>query len=126
MLINLTNHPVAGWSEEQRSEALRLWETVEDCPFPSVGAQWDDSRMKQCAESIAAAVTEKQPDAVLCQGEMTMTFLLVALLQKQGIPVYAATSERRAQEELLPDGSIRKSVVFCFVMFRKYGDLAAM
>lgn len=126
MLINLTNHPVAKWSEEQRREALRLWETVEDYPFPSVGAQWDDSRMKQCAESIAAAVAEKQPDAVLCQGEMTMTFLLVAMLQKQGIPVYAATSERRAQEELLPDGSIRKSVVFCFVMFREYGSLTEM
>ena len=85
MLINLTNHPVARWSEEQRNEAVRQWNEIEDYPFPSVGAQWNDVQMKQCAEAIVTEITAKSPDAVLCQGEMSMTFLLVAMLQKQGI-----------------------------------------
>ena len=123
MLINLTNHPVAKWGEEQRGEAIRQWSEIEDYPFPSVGAEWDDAQMKLCAEEIVAEIAAKQPDAVLCQGEMSMTFLLVAMLQKRGIPVCAATSERRASEELLPDGTIRKNIIFSFVRFRPYSDL---
>ena len=126
MLINLTNHPVSRWSEEQRRKAIRQWNEIEDYPFPSVGAQWNDEQMKQCAEAIVTEITAKSPDAVLCQGEMSMTFLLVAMLQKKGIPVYAATSERQAREELLPDGTISKNIIFNFVQFRKYGDLAKL
>ena len=120
MLINLTNHPSANWNEEQREEAVRRWDSIEDAPFPAVGPEWDNGKMIQCAQAIVDDVAQKKPDAVLCQGEMSMTFLLVAMLQKKGIPVYAATSERRAKEELQPDGSIRKSVVFSFAMFREY------
>ena len=120
MLINLTNHPSANWNEEQREEAIHRWGVIEDVPFPAVGPEWDNGHMIQCARAIAGEVARKQPDAVLCQGEMSMTFLLVSMLQKKGIPVFAATSERRAMEELQPDGSIRKSVVFSFVMFREY------
>ena len=124
MLINLTNHPSANWNEEQRAEAVRQWGTIEDYSFPAVGAQWDNEQMKTRAEAIVNEIAARNPDAVLCQGEMCMTFLLTAMLQKKGLPVYAATSERRAQEELLPDGSIRKSVVFCFVRFRQYAALS--
>ena len=124
MLINLTNHPSANWNEEQREEAVRQWGKIEDYSFPAVGSEWDNVSMMQYAQAIVSEVVKMNPDAVLCQGEMSMTFLLVAMLQKKGIPVYAATSERRAKEELQPDGSICKSVVFSFVMFRKYCTLA--
>ena len=124
MLINLTNHPSANWNEEQREEAVRQWGKIEDYSFPAVGSEGDNVSMMQCAQAIVSEVVKMNPDAVLCQGEMSMTFLLVAMLQKKGIPVYAATSERRAKEELQPDGSICKSVVFSFVMFRKYCTLA--
>ena len=63
---------------------------------------------------------------VLMDDLMSMSFLLVAMLQKQGIPVYAATSERQSREELLPDGTISKNIIFNFVQFRKYGDLAKL
>lgn len=124
MLINLTNHPSTNWSPEQRDEALRRWGGIEDVSFPSVGAQWDDADMKRCAGAIVGEVAAKKPDAVLCQGEMSMTFLLVAMFQRSRIPVYAATSERRACEELMPDGTVRKTVLFSFVQFRKYTDLS--
>lgn len=99
---------------------------IKDYLFPSVGAEWNNEQMKQCAETIVNEIAKKDPDAVLCQGEMCMTFLLVAILRKTGVPVYAATSERQVKEERLEDGSIRKSVVFNFVMFRKYVTLSEM
>lgn len=120
MLLNLSNHPSANWNADQISAAIERWGEIVDYPFPAVGSRWDEGQMLECAVKIADEAARLSPDAVLCQGEMSMTFILVALLQRRGIPVYAATSERDSIEEKLPDGSIRKQAVFRFVMFREY------
>ena len=123
MLLNLTNHPSANWQEEQKSEAIQRWGSVRDYPFPIVSAEWDEEEMLRYADAIVSEVVELAPEAVLCQGEMNMTYILVVRLQQSGFPVYAATSDRVTSEVLLPDGSVRKQSVFRFVMFRKYPEI---
>ncbi|GLI34308.1 CRISPR-associated protein Csx20 [Desulforhabdus amnigena] len=60
-------------------------------------------------------------DFVLIQGDYGATYLMVRFAMEHGlIPVYA-TTQRKAVEEPLPDGSIRLVHHFVHQRFRKYG-----
>jgi hypothetical protein len=61
-------------------------------------------------------------DLVVIQGDPGATYLMVHFAMELGlIPVYA-TTERKALEEALPDGSIRLVHHFIHRRFRKYGE----
>jgi hypothetical protein len=120
MLLNLTNHPVKNWGADQLSAAVSQWKEVSDFPFPAVNTSWDTEDIAQRAERIAEQILPLKPDAVLCQGEMTLCFALVQKLQQYGIPVCAAVSDRDVKERVLPGGITRKESSFRFVKFRNY------
>ena len=120
MFVNFSNHPSALWSAEQLAAAARYGDVL-DVPFPVVPAMADETDLIQLAEKYTEKILRFHPDAVLCQGEMTMTFLVVTMLQQQNIPVLAACSDRVAVEKQMPDGSTEKSSRFVFRRFRNYG-----
>lgn len=120
MLINLTNHPSEYWNNQQRAAATEQWGGIYDYPFPAVQAQCHSADIEAMAQKVVAEVLSFAPDAVLCQGEMTLCFTLVRLFQKHHIPVVAAASQREVKETHQPDGSARKEAVFRFVQFREY------
>lgn len=120
MLINLTNHPSNHWSTKQLETAECMWDTISDYPFPNVPAAWEAKEINQEANEIVTTITEMNPDAVLCQGEMCMTAALVRLFMEKKIPVYAVASARQSVETLKPDGSVEKKSIFDFVKFRRY------
>lgn len=74
--------------------------------------------------AIAAAQVEKilsmKPDAVLCQGEMTLSYQVIRRLLQAGILVVAACSERIVTELESPDGGRQKLSRFHFCRFRAY------
>lgn len=117
--INLSNHPSARWEERQKEEA-RCWGTIIDYPFPSVDAQSTTEDIRELAEKVVADILEENPSAVMCQGEMTLTYRIVELLKRYGIVVLAASSERKISETVLPDGTYQKKAIFQFVRFREY------
>ena len=122
MLINLSNHPVSKWSNEQLSAAQTQFGEVVDLPFPTVDPQADESQVVSLADEYADRVSElagKNQVTVHLMGEMNFTFALAARLQKRGYPCVASTTERIVQE--LPNG--RKEVKFQFVRFRNYAQL---
>lgn len=121
MFINLTNHPSGRWSSEQTAAAEEYGEIV-DIPFPNVPADADETDVLHIADEYAERITAMNPDAVLCQGEMTLTYLLVEKLTERGIPVLAACSERCADEENRGTGTL-KTVEFRFRRFRRYGTI---
>lgn len=123
MLVNLTNHPSSGWSSRQMDAACGTWKSVVDYPFPEVLPEADEKEIIREACAIADDVQALHPDAVLCQGEMSMAFTLVQLFQEKGIPVYAATSGRISEESVNADGSVEKKSVFQFIRFRRYPQL---
>ena len=119
MLVNLSNHSSRTWNADQLSAAAEYGEVV-DFPFPDVPAAADEEWVSETADSLCREIAEKQPAAVLVQGEMSLAFAVVSRLMKRGITVVCATSERRCDTVLVPDGSVERRSVFRVVRFRKY------
>ncbi len=116
MLINLSNHPFAQWSEEQKRGAAPYGE-CRDIPFPQIPADFDAAEVENLAEKYAAEIMALGGEkTVHIMGEQTFCFTLIARLLKAGIPCIASCTERDVT--MLPDGS--KQVRFHFARFRNY------
>ncbi|MCK6614902.1 MAG: hypothetical protein L6Q47_11740 [Ignavibacteriaceae bacterium] len=122
MLINLTNHPFDKWDEKQKNEALRVYGTVADLPFPAVNPEWGEEEIthlsndyiQQCMTLLHGCTDTHK--AVHVMGEYTFTHAVVAGLMTAGVACVASTSERIVREE--EPG--KKTIIFRFVRFRKY------
>lgn len=119
MFLNLTNHPSALWNARQLDAALAYGEVV-DIPFPQVDPEASEDAISKLAKQVVDQVQSLQPDAVLCQGEMTLCFAMVTLLKQNGIPVLAACSKRQTSEAKTESGNTLKTSEFVFCRFRKY------
>ena len=115
MIINVTNHPVSSWSDEQRTAAEKEFGNIIDLPFPNINPALNQDDIKKLAKDYKHRIEAFQPAAVHIMGEMTFTFSLVKRLKKIGIPCVASTSERIVAEE-----AGKKIVTFKFVRFRYY------
>ena len=80
MFLNVSNHPSDKWSQEQLA-AAEMYGSVRDFPFPVISPYWDIARVSALADALFKEISDMHPDAVLCQGEMTMTYQLVKRLQ---------------------------------------------
>ena len=124
MLINLSNHPSDQWSERQRREAETRYGSIFDIPFPAVDPEATEEEILALAADYFVRVTgsldscaaEPRPHAVHIQGEFTLVYALVSLLQDAGITCLASTTRRVVEER--EDGS--KISHFDFVKFREY------
>ena len=121
MFINFTNHPSASWSHEQVSAAEQYGE-IFDIPFPEVDPYGDERYLLDLAYQYSEEIASHSPAAVLCQGEMTLSFAVASILMSRyGIPVLAACSKRIVSTgEMGPDGEFVKTVEFRFEKFRAY------
>ncbi|GHT36954.1 hypothetical protein FACS189435_0940 [Bacteroidia bacterium] len=118
-LINLSNHPSAQWSAEQRAAAEEQFGEVRDLPFPAVDPVGDGEYIQSLCDEYVAKVmllVEERKPVVHLMGEMTLTFRLVKALQDKGIECVASTSERMVTET----AGGKKEVQFVFTQFRKY------
>lgn len=115
----MTNHKSSQWSAEQLARAREYGDIV-DVGFPVISPMATEEEVRTVAEINAAKVIRQNPKAVLCQGEYTATFLIARILLSQGIPVFAACSERQVLETSDTNGETKKVSVFAFVKFRRY------
>lgn len=122
MFINLSNHPSANWSEEQKNAAEQLAGPIVDIPFPAVDPYASEDVVSSIADNYCQIVLETAcgQDSLIVHlmGEMTLTFALVQRLHTFGITCVASTTKRVTAED---DGV--KTSVFKFVKFRKYNPL---
>lgn len=119
MFLNFSNHPSDSWDAKQ-IEAARRWGEIRDLPFPNVGAELDEAAVDEIAQASLERILALRPDAVLCQGEMTLTYRVVQGLLRAGITVVAACSERAVREVRIADGGNEKTSIFRFRRFRAY------
>lgn len=119
MLLNFSNHASKNWNAEQVKAATQ-WGEIVDYPFPCVPAAADETEINRIAEDIVKNIKKMQPSVVLCQGEFTLSYLIITKLLQSGIKVVAACSERNVEETVLSNGNIEKKVIFQFVKFREY------
>lgn len=118
LFLNVSNHPLEMWSDEQIN-AARVYGTLDEMPFPPVSPDLTKSEMDPLIKSILSQISERisgKNATVHIMGEMTLTFALVKRLQAAGIKCVASTTERSVKE--YEDGT--KESVFKFVRFREY------
>lgn len=121
MLINLSNHPIEVWSKNQFNEALVLFTSIQDFPFPHIAASSSKKEVYNLARkyySICKRILSKSSDkhnAVHIMGEHTFVFYLVTILKKHNIKCIASTTTRISKQI----GS-EKTSLFNFVKFREY------
>jgi hypothetical protein len=120
--VNISNHPSANWSQDQKNAVYGQFGTgrIIDVPFPHVDPLDSTEAIEKIALALVTGVLEEHnPRFVMVQGEFTLTFTLTVLFQKAGLDVVVATSERKVEEIVLPNGSTQKKAIFSFVQFRK-------
>lgn len=117
--VNFSNHPSLRWSEEQK-KAANLYGDVIDVSFPSLEADLDEDDIERIGEIYVEKIVSYKPDAVMCQGEFTLTFYVVNRLISEGITCVSACTKRVSKETKLEDGTIHKESLFVFERFRKY------
>lgn len=92
-------------------------------PFPNIPPHNDIEEVNELAQVYLQKILQLQKAhpklTVHLMGELTFTFALLQLLQKQGIPCVASTSDRMSAEG--KDGT--KVIRFEFVQFRAYFQL---
>lgn len=118
LLINLSNHPSAGWGARQR-EAAEMYGEIEDMDFPAIPPVAGEREITDLAEEYVARIAEKSETrdvTVHIMGEMTFCYAVITRLQPLGIPCIASTTRRQVMETA--DGV--KEVRFDFETFRKY------
>ncbi len=119
MLLNLSNHPIASWTDEQIQKAQQQYGEIVDLPFPQIAPYATENDIQQLAQEYLKKVqTFGTPDqlAIHIMGEMNFTFALVEKLKTQGYTCVASTTERIVKQ--LPDN--QKLTEFHFVQFRRY------
>lgn len=121
MLINLSNHPSEKW-DKTRKNAARPYGKLADLPLPAIDPEAETSVVVQLAEKYEAkiqqlmALENTSAFTVHIIGELVFCFMLVARLQKAGIPCFASTTRR----ESLENGDGTKVSKFEFVRLREY------
>lgn len=119
LFINCSNHSSANWSRKQK-EAAGMYGCIKDFSFPEVDPAWSREEIYACAERLCQKILAQNPEAVMCQGEFTLTYAVVKRLKKENVKVVAACSRRQSEEAVREDGSLEKRTVFQFVRFREY------
>ena len=113
MLLNLSNHPSATWTDQQMKAAGGR---VIDLPFPAVAPDGDENYIEALAQEYYDKILAmKDIKTVHIMGEMNFTYALVNKLKAAGIRCVASTTKRETVEE----NGVKISR-FSFVMFRKY------
>ena len=118
IIINLSNHPSAGWSAEQTSAAGEYGRIV-DIPFPAIDENADTSSICNLADEYMQKIESygsSNDVTVHIMGEQTFLYSMLHRLHSAGYCCIASTTRRYSEE--LPDGS--RKVTFTFAQFREY------
>lgn len=121
MFVNFSNHASSNWNSKQKNAAMQYGEII-DIPFPMVSAEMREKDIGVLADKYVKEILDKNPNAVMCQGEFTLTYAVISRLKKAGIKCIAACSERVVNEIIQVDGTIHRESVFDFIDFREYRE----
>ena len=120
MLINISNHPVATWSEKQIALAQAQWSDVCDVPLPDINPLLDREEVILMAQADVVKYCShieqyNEPSAFHVMGESVYCYHIIRLLKSAGYEVVASTTNRRVDYK-----GKEKISLFDFVKFRAY------
>lgn len=126
--INLSNHISSKWSNEQREAALALGEKIIDIEFPNINPHASTDEVHELALKYLfdiRGIVTNQGCILHIAGEATFVTHMINLASIDAKPCVTATSERISKEEILADGTVRKTQDFKFVQWRRIDNLPA-
>ena len=103
MFVNITNHPVALWSDKQKDAAQKLSQgDVVDLPFPPIDPHAHEVEIEDLADEVFEEIEEMrrakrasdEPFVVHVMGEQGFSFALITRLQDMNITAVHSTTER--------------------------------
>lgn len=121
--LNLSNHPLSTWSQEQLEAAreLGLGEPADlEGGMPLVAPEADTAEVSRMADELVQRAVKQGAWGAHVAGEFTLTMALVRELQWRGVRCFVATTRRASREEHRPDGSTSRTHEFRFVRWREY------
>ena len=125
ILINLSNHPISTWTQEQRAAAAVLGQPIDlEGGMPPVGPDSDTAAVSALANEIVQKALAAHPTAAAVFGETVLTSVLVARLQARGLRCYAPTTERNVEEQQSGENQVERRSTFRFRQWREYPSLA--
>lgn len=118
-LINISNHPSSGWSEDQRAG----WDKIVDIPFPPVSPESDFHEVKLLAQEITDKVAQisnaEEGIYIMIQGEYSLSYAVFSMLKElKKYKFVVPTTARVVEEKARPDGTVEKVSVFRFIRWR--------
>ena len=114
--ISIMNHNMGG---QQLLAAQKIGEVLET-PFPNVSPYATSEEVAKMGDELISQISPSTGDIIQIAGEPTLTCYVVSQLKKLGHTVVTSTTERVSKEEVLPDGSTKKTNVFKFIQFREF------
>ena len=109
MLINCSKIAATQWPRAQLDTAQTMYGSVQDLAFPAIDPLTTAGEIVALAQAYAQQIIGLRPSAVHVMGEVTFVYVLVRLLQDQGIPCLASATQRS-----------RSGGLYDFVQFRPY------
>ena len=124
MLINLSNHPLKTWSDQQKQEAEQQFGRIVDLQFPAIAPESDLDEINKiaeeyvdiCLKQIAQEKQTSQQKAIHVMGEMTFVYQFVKMMSELGVVCVASTTRRI----VVTEEQNEKTSKFEFVRFRPY------
>jgi len=124
MLINISNHPSANWSETQKQSAIEQYGEIMDIPFPHIDPEWTHDQVSDAVTEMflhlqrmwETGKIDRSKLTMHIMGEMTYCHDLVERFHRSNVLCVASTTKRQVLEE--KDG--KKTLLFDFVRFRRY------
>lgn len=111
ILVILNHKPL----DEQLEELRELgYDEVEFAKHPLIPA---DAEMPHVASIFSAHINGREFDALWIQGDFRFFAVALEYCKVTGKPLYVATTERKAVEQVMPDGSVVKKSIFKHVKF---------
>lgn len=124
MLINLSNHPLDTWSDQQKQEAEKQFGRIVDLQFPPIAPESDLDQIAQiateyvdiCFKQFEQENPSSFQNAVHVMGEMTFVYQFVKMMSELGVVCVASTTRRI----VVAADQNEKTSKFEFVRFRPY------
>lgn len=101
--------------------ARRLASPILDVAFPEVDPLAPPAAIVETATETARQLFAMAARAAVVQGEMTLTYALVRILEEHSVACYAATTARTVEEITVGGATVKKSR-FEFAAFRRYPE----
>lgn len=96
MLLNCSKISATQWPRAQVDTAQTMYQQIQDLAFPVIDPLTTSGEIAELAQAYAQQIVGLRPQAVHVMGEPIFVYVLVRLLQAQGITCIASATRPKS------------------------------